>query len=112
MAAELGEVLADKRYFGKPAIDIDAEQLGDIGSGQVEPLSIEIGRLGKPSNRCIDRVNLSVAALKDPLQHAAVLTLAGPEELTVLIRAEPVHIENLGQLGTGTLPDLKIVSKV
>src|SRR5208283_799357 len=84
MAAEPGKVLTDQWYFLKPALYVDAEQLGDICRRQVEPLGVEIRGRGKPANRRIHSVRFAIAALEDPFQHAAVLAVSGPEEFTVL----------------------------
>ena len=41
------------------------------------------------------RADAAVRAVDDPLEHAHVLAEAGPEELAVLVLAEPVHQEDL-----------------
>ena len=52
-------------------------------------------------------------ALEDPLEHAAVLAVAGPEELAVGVLAEPVDVEDLRQLRrVGRLADRQPVREV
>src|SRR5579883_2960140 len=113
MIAELGEVLFDERQLFLPAFGIDTEDPLQLGSGQVESAGVEVGGFGQTTNGCVDRVDLVVAALENPLQHAAVLAVAGPEEFPVLIGTEPVHVENLGKLRRGgTLADGEPVGEV
>src|SRR5580692_12778820 len=100
MAAELGKVCADQRHFSTPSLQVHAEQPGDIRRGNIKSLGIQIRGLGKPANRRIHRVRLTVAALENPLQHPAVLAVSGPEEFAVVAGAEPVYVKNPGQLCT------------
>ena len=51
----------------------------------------------RPARR-LDRVGLALAAAEDPRQHAAVLAEARPQELAVVVLAEPVDVEELRQL--------------
>ena len=61
---------------------------------------------GHPADRRLDGVAVAVDALDDPLEHPAVLAEARPQELAVLVLAEPVDPEELGQLvGVGGLAD-------
>ena len=78
MAAEVGEMFPDQRYFRQPALDIDAKQFVHMGAFDVQPRRVEIGHLGNPSDRCVVRMHLTVAALEDPLQRPAVLTVTRP----------------------------------
>ena len=50
------------------------------------------------ADRRLDRLAVAVAAAEDPLQHARVLAEAGPQELAVLVLAEPVDVEDPRQL--------------
>jgi MFS transporter, OFA family, oxalate/formate antiporter len=54
------------------------EQFVDMGAFDVQSRRVEIGHLGNPSDRCVVRMHLTVAALEDPLQHPAVLTVTRP----------------------------------
>src|SRR5882724_11338069 len=98
MLAELRKMLLDQRNFPKPSVEVDAKHLGNVFCRKVQALGIEIGRFGKPSDGRVNRVHLAVTTLEDPLQHAAVLAVSRPEELAVLIGAEPVDVENFRQL--------------
>ena len=53
------------------------------------------------------RLGLAVAAAEDPLEHARVLAEAGPQELAVVVLAEPVDVEDLRQLGAVAAADLR-----
>src|SRR5437879_4590143 len=61
-------------------------------------MSIEVGWGGEPADGRVDGVRLAVAPLKYPLQHAAILAIARPQELAVFVLTEPVHVINLRQL--------------
>src|SRR5271157_3485988 len=112
MAAEPGKVLPDQWDFGKPAVHVHAQQPGEIGGRETKSLGIQIRRLGKPANWRIHSVYFAIAALEDPFQHTAVLAESGPEELAVLVGAEPVHVIDLRELGAGPGADPEIVGEV
>ena len=44
-------------------------------------------------------MHLTVTALKDPFQHAAIFAIAWPKEFASLVLAKPVNVKNLRQLG-------------
>src|SRR5208283_2543347 len=102
MAAEGCEMLLDQRHLRQPAFDIDVEQFFHLSARDVEPRGVEIGHVGNSSDGGVFGMglHLTVAALEDPLQHAAVFTITGPEEfsLFIFILAKPVDVENLWQL--------------
>ena len=65
------------------------------------------------ADRRLDRLALAVAAAEDPLEHAAVLAEAGPEELAVVVLAEPVDEEDPRQLRrVASRADLQPVAEV
>src|SRR5271165_4082539 len=64
----------------------------DIEAGRVE-----IGHFGDPSDGGILGMDFAVATLKDPFEDAAVFAIAGPQKLSILVLAKPVHVENLWQ---------------
>src|ERR1019366_10507857 len=68
MAAEMGEVLLDRRHLSQPAFDIDAEQFLHMSAFDVEPRRVEIGQLGNASDRRVLPMYLTVATLTNPLQ--------------------------------------------
>ena len=60
-------------------------------------MSSEPGR-GDVADGGLDRGGLAVDALDDPLQHAAVLAEARPQEAAVVVAAEPVDVEDARHL--------------
>src|SRR5205814_1736965 len=64
------------------------------------------------SDRSIDSLRSFITTLEDPLQHATVLAITGPHELSVFVLTEPVHVENLRKLCTRALTDLQPVTEV
>ena len=82
----------------------------DVQAGQVEAF----GR-GHVADRRLHGVGLAAAAVENPLDHAQVLAVARPEELAVLIGAEPVDVEDLGRVGhppAHVQPVLEVVAHV
>src|SRR6266545_1820907 len=113
MLAELREMFLNERDLSQPSVDIDAEHPGNGFCRKIQTLGVEIGRFGKAPDGRVYRVYLAVTTLEDPLQDAAVLAVSRPEELAVLIGAEPVHVENFRQLvRIGALADVQPVGKV
>src|SRR5512133_901146 len=112
MLSELGEVLPNERNLGLPAFDIHIQQLLHGVGGNVQTLGVDVLGGWQPSDGSIHGLRVSVDAFEDPLQDAAVLAVAGPEELAVFIGAEPVHVINLWQLRALMFPDLEVVSEI
>ena len=106
-------MLFNAGHFGEPAINVYAQQFDQIVGGNIQALGIHIGGIRQPPNGCVCGVDLAVAALKNPLQDAAVLAVAGPEKLAVFVLPEPVHVEDPGQLGcVGVFADFEPVREV
>ena len=59
-------------------------------------LKIDVLRFRDKADRRLNRVNLALAAVDDPLQDTEVVAKARPQELAVVTLAEPVDIEDLG----------------
>ena len=70
-----------------------------------------VGR-GHKANRGFHRVARTFRALEDPLQHAAILAIARPQEFAVFILPEPVHVEDLWQPGAGRGSHLEPMAEV
>ena len=88
MTAELREVFADEWDFLQPAIDVDAQQLGKVFFAQIQALVSRSAGSGSMPIAVSIRVSLAFAAFKDPLQHAAVLSISGPEKFSLSRRCE------------------------
>ena len=58
------------------------------------------------------RVYLALAAVDDPLQHAQVVAEARPDEVPLVVRAEPVDVEDLRGLIAQLLAHLEPVREV
>src|SRR5512134_1104487 len=78
--AEVPVVVADAAHLGEPAVHVDAQQLGQVLLGHVEPGHVELAPPRQVADRGLDGLGRSLAALEDPLEHAAVLAVAGPQE--------------------------------
>ena len=97
--AELRQVRLDLWQLLAYRLGIDAEQ------GLACPRRRSRGprcrcrrRAGTQADRRLHRLALAVAAAEDPLEHADVLAEAGPEEVALVVLAEPVDEEDLRQL--------------
>src|SRR6266540_1322768 len=92
------EVLADERHLGPPFVGIDADRRLDRLGGDVEPLDVEVVGAGDEADGGLLRAGGALAPPEHPLEHARVLTEAGPHELAVGVLAEPVHAVDPWQL--------------
>ena len=83
------------------------EGLGQLLRVHVEAVGVEGLRGRHVADRGLDGGGLALDALDGPLEDAAVLAEARPQELAVLVAAEPVDVEDLRQLGaSASLPTL------
>src|SRR3954452_19014096 len=117
LVAELGQVLAHLRELGLDRVLVDREQpLQGLGR-EVEPVDVQRALGRDASDRRVGRLGLAVAAAEDPLQDTGVLAEAGPQELALVVLAEPVDVEDLRQLvgvalGADVQPVLEVVGHV
>src|ERR1035438_10923292 len=74
--------------------------------------SIEIGGLRKHPNRRSHCMSRAFAAFEDPFQYTAVLSVPGPEELSILVGTEPVDVINPREFRPFVFSDLEIVGEV
>ena len=99
LVAELREPFLDLRDLGLPLLDVDGERLLELRVRQAEAVDVErLGRRDVADGR-LDRGGLALDALDDPLEDAAVLAEARPQEAAVLVTTEPVDVEDRRQLG-------------
>src|SRR6202011_3004147 len=102
--SEAGVVLANERRLLAPFVDVHPQQLGDVGVRNPEPLGVERPRGGDVADRSRRGLSAASGALADPGEHARVLPEARPQETTLRILAEPVHVVDAGQIaGIGRL---------
>src|SRR5690349_15220978 len=115
LVAEPLEPLDDLRDLRAPLVGVDAQGGLDVAGVGVEAGQVERAGSGHRADRAVDRFAGTFDAFHDPLQDARVLTEAGPEEPAVVAAPEPVHVEDLGQLGrvaAGALAHLYPVPEV
>src|SRR5215472_18788021 len=112
MRTELGKVFPDERDFPEPSLNIHAQQFRNLFRGQVQPARVQVFGPRQTADGRILGLNLAIAALEDPFQYPAVFAISRPQELAVLIGAEPVHVVNAWQLRAWSSPDFQIVSEV
>src|SRR5215212_2896341 len=96
---DVGDLLA-------PALHVDPEQLGHPGVVEAEAVGVEGVGGGQQADRGRHGVSVARHPLEDPLQHPAVVTEAGPQELAVGVLAEPVDEEDLREPGAPALAHL------
>jgi hypothetical protein len=82
-----------------PASRLDRHQLVEGVGGVVQPVPVEVVVARHPADGALDRVAAAAHALDDPLEHAHVLAEARPQELAVLVLAEPVDAEDARRVG-------------
>ena len=93
----------------------DGQQLGQRLRWQVEPGQVEAFGRGHVADGRLAGAGLTAAASEDPLDDPQVLAVARPEELALLVGAEPVDVENLRPLlhaAAHFQPVLEIVAHV
>ena len=88
-------MLANLRHGFAPTVDIDRKNLGEVGLVDAEAAGVEVDRCGQEADRCFHRLGAAFDTLEDPLENAAVLAVARPQEATVFVAAEPVDEEDL-----------------
>ena len=101
------DFLAPRRRRPRPAAP--HRRVADISAREVE-----VRLRGQVADRRFVRLDPAVAAFEDPLQHAQVVAVARPQELAVLVPAEPVDVEDARQLSAGlrTQPVRPVVAEV
>src|SRR5687768_3730700 len=98
LVAELLEPLGDLRDLLAPLLGLDGEGLLDLLRGHVQTGDVQGVRRRDVTDRRLDGSRGALEALDDPLEHAAVLAEARPQEAAVLVAPEPVHVEDPRQL--------------
>src|SRR5579864_1683036 len=96
--SEFREVFPDARYFGEPAVNVDLQQIVQIGRRQWQSIRIQVVFRRQATDWRIVGMDTAIAALEDPFQDAAVLAETGPKESIVFVLTKPVDVEELGQL--------------
>src|SRR5665213_2319230 len=108
---QLDEELFVSDHFFLPGFAIDSLQGIELLLWEVHTLPMDVLITRRPADRRFPAPSTSVGAVDDPLQNAHVLPEAGPQELAVLVLAEPVHMEDTGS-ACKTALDLDPVTEV
>jgi len=111
MSAETSIVLIDSLKLKFPLSLVDVEDLLEVFGRDLEAFSIERALLGKETNWGGNGGVLAIATAEDPSKDTAVVTIAWPEVLAVIL-SEPVDHEDLGKVGTRVLADINPVLEV
>jgi hypothetical protein len=93
--AEFGEELLHAVEFRRPVSGIDTQQALDLFAGNLQAVERERLRRRHEADRRFLRLGGAVDAVEHPLQHADVFAEAGPQELSVVVAAEPVDVEDM-----------------
>ena len=91
-------MLLDGFNLGKPLFLIHAEDLLHAFAADIKSAEIQCVNGGHVADGCFYSLAFSGYSLKDPFENTAVFSITGPDELIILILAEPVDIEYLWQL--------------
>ncbi len=94
----LFKVFFDAREFGSPSTSFNAQKLTHGFGSESGAFGVDGIRGGKIANGRADGVALALAAFKDPLQNAHVITKPRPHKFSGLVLAEPVNVENFWKL--------------
>src|SRR4051794_24055410 len=98
VVAEGVEVSADQRGLVHPGVVVDGKQAVERGVVQVEPGQRQVSAVGEVSDGRGHGAGPAVEAVDDPSEHAAVLAVAWPHVSALVVLAEPVDVEDAGQL--------------
>ena len=115
LVAELREILADARAVFAPALGVERQQRLERLDRHAAAVEVDVLGLRLVADDRLVRAHLVEAALEDPLEHAQVVAEARPQEAAVVIRAEPVDVEDLRcvrQLLAHVEPVLPVVGHV
>src|SRR3954470_10012987 len=93
---QINEELFVANHFGTPGSAVYSLQLFELLTREIETLPFNVFVPGHPADRRLTANRAAPGAVDDPLQHAHVLTKAGPDKVAIFILAEPVHVKNAG----------------
>src|SRR3989442_6436770 len=97
--AEFRIVSRDVVGFLFPPWYVHCQELLPVLGGKLETGEVEPVGGGQAADGCRLRAAASLDPLANPLEHAAVFAVAGPEPSALAVFAEPVHEINLRQPG-------------
>src|SRR5699024_11442171 len=96
-----------------PLLRVDLEGQLDVATWLLDSLDVEIVGTGHVADRGFAGVLGALDPADDPLEHPGVLRETRPQDATVVAAAEPVDVEDLGQLAVvGLLTDVQPVTQV
>src|SRR5688572_27151621 len=88
---KLEEEIVMHRDLLKPQITVYGHHLFILLSREVEPAPIHVLISRHPAERRLGADRFSARAFDDPFQHAHILAIARPRELSVCVLEKPVH---------------------
>lgn len=106
-----GEVLPDIFHLPLPEFLVQGEQLLQVHL-LLQALQVQGVLAGQVPNSGGHGAGLTIDSPEHPVQDADVVTEARPEEAGGGALAEPVDVEDLGELGTGTVGHAQPVREV
>ncbi len=92
------QILTDGFHLLLPLLDVDREQCVHRFLRDIQVRHIDITIVRQEADRCLLRADPVVTAVDYPAQHSQILAEAGPQELAVLVLAEPVDVEDFRQV--------------
>ena len=95
---EFEEQLVVRGDFPDAFGEVHIHQLFELLLAEFQAAPIEVLVAGHPAESGFAGAGRAADAFDDPLQHAEVLAVAGPEELAFGVAAEPVDFENARRL--------------
>ncbi len=111
-----GEELFVLEQFGVPVVTIDRHRLGEIGFAEIfEAFPRDVLMARHPTQRRLGCIRLALGSTHDPLEDAHVLAESWPDELAVVVLAEPVHTEDswwIRDVASERKPVIEVVTHV
>ncbi len=100
---------------GKDILEIFDGELVTFADIVIKTLEVDVLSVGNITDSGLFCINGAFASLDDPLENAEVVAEAGPHEVAIIIKSEPVNVEDLGKIGSLGLhvePMCKVVAHV
>ncbi len=112
---QLDEELLVAQQLITPGVTIESLQLLEALAREIEAVPLDVFVARHPADRRLAPHRPSIGPIDNPLQHPHVLTEAGPHEVSILVLAEPIDVEDARSLAQTPLhanPVAEIVAHV
>src|SRR5262245_16261609 len=100
-------MLLDLRELGLDGFGVDLDQEAHVIGADLAALGVDLSLRRDAADGRVDGLALALDAAEDPLEHPDVVAEPGPDEVPLVVLAEPVDEEDLRELRPLALRDLQ-----